>query len=264
MSLKKRLRAKFTTHWSVTIRARPVITSMCDLIRVTSTIVPEEFMSMKARLHRISATITIACIAIVAATANAQAQMQQRLSRLRAECAVVFGAAIAGKDIGHGINATGGHEQLIARLDHRGAVGIRGGIHIAVLGVEANFLSTLNSVSVKNEFGVGFPNHGERLLIYSADALLYAFRRAIREGRVRPYLTSGIGGAFFSADLDNINDQERHTRLMWNAGGGARFFVGQEPDLYLDFRFTNHRMLSAGGLPATDVRSVTVGVGYRF
>lgn len=219
---------------------------------------------MKAGLDRMSATRTIVCSAFIVATANAQAQTQERPSGSRVECAVVFGAAIAGKEIGRGINATGGHEQLIARLDHGGAVGVRAGIHNALLGVEANFLSTLNSVSVKNEFGAGFPNHGQRLLIYSADALLYPFRRAIKGGRVRPYITSGIGGTFFSADLDNIDDQEHHGRLMWNAGAGARFFAGQEPDFYVDFRLTSHRMLCAGNLPATDVRSVTVGVGYRF
>lgn len=219
---------------------------------------------MKAGPHRFSAATILACIGIVAAAASVQAQTQERLSGSRVECAVVFGAAIAGKDIGRGTNATGGHEQLVARLDHGGAVGIRAGIHNALLGVEANFLSTLNPVSVKNEFAAGFPNHGERLLIYSADALLYPFGRAIKEGRVRPYLTSGIGGTFFSADLDNIHDRERHNRLMWNAGGGAKVFVGHEPDFYLDFRLTNHRMLSAGELPATAVRSVTVGVGCRF
>lgn len=219
---------------------------------------------MKAGPDRFSAATILAWIGIVAATASVQAQTQERLSGSRVECAVVVGAAIAGTNIGRGTNATGGHEQLVARLDHGGAVGIRGGIHNAVLGVEANFLSTLNPVSVKNEFGAGFPNHAERLLFYSADVLLYPFGRAIRKGRVRPYLTSGIGGTFFSADLDNINDRERHNRLMWNAGGGARFLVGQGPNVYLDFRFTNHRMLSAGELPATDVRSVTVGVGYRF
>lgn len=218
---------------------------------------------MRLRAGRISVTTIVACIAI-ATMASAQAQSPDHFLGSHVEASTFFGAMIAGKEIGRGVNATGGHEQLAARLNHGGAFGVRIGVHNDVLGLEVNFLTTSNPLAVNNEFGVAFPNHAERPLIYSGDALLYPFRKAIREGRVRPYVTSGIGGTFFSADLDNINDQEKHHRLTWNAGGGAKVFVGQEPSLYLDFRFTNHRLLSSRGVSATDLRSVTVGVGYRF
>jgi opacity protein-like surface antigen len=167
---------------------------------------------------------------------------------------------IAGKELTRGINATGG-EDLIAKLNHGGAFGVRAGVHNLLLGLEAGFLTTSNAVSVRNEFGVAFPNHAERPLFYSGDALVYPFRNAINEGRVRPYVTSGVGGAYVSADLDNINDKEPHTRFMWNAGGGVKLIAGE---LVLDFRFTNHRLLSSGPEPAADLRSITVGVGYRF
>ena len=219
---------------------------------------------MNENVGRMSAIAIVACIAVAAAAAKAQAQSQEPVSGSRFEAGAVFGAMIAGKEIGRGINATGGHEQLIARLNHGRAFGIRVGVHNELLGVEANIISTFDPVSVKNEFGVAFPNHEERPLIYSGDALLYPFRKAIREGRVRPYVTSGIGGTRYSADLDNINGQEWHNSLTWNAGGGVKVFVGKEPDFSLDFRFTNHRLFNSGGVGATNLRSVTVGVGYRF
>jgi opacity protein-like surface antigen len=218
---------------------------------------------MRFRFARMRVTAVVACI-VIGTAARAKAQSQPRFSGSRVEASVFFGAMIAGKEIGRGVNATGGHELLIARLNPGAALGVRVGVHNELFGVEANFITTSNAVTVNNEFGVAFPNHGEKPLIYSADALLYPFRKAIRDGRVRPYVASGIGGALFSADLDNINGQEKRNRLMWNAVGGVKVSVGQEPDFYLDFRFTNHRLLSSGAVRATDLRSVTIGVGYRF
>jgi len=207
-----------------------------------------------ARTSLLATTIAVGVIASNGQTNDA------RLGGTRFEASTVFGAMIAGKELTRGINATGG-EDLIAKLNHGGAFGVRAGVHNSLLGLEAGFLTTNNAVSVKNEFGGAFPNHAERPLFYSGDALVYPFRNAINEGRVRPYVTSGVGGAYVSADLDNINDKEAHNRFSWNAGGGVKVIAGE---LVLDFRFTNHRLLSAGPEPAADLRSITVGVGYRF
>jgi opacity protein-like surface antigen len=217
---------------------------------------------MRMRLGKMS-TIAIVCI-VGAATASAQTQTQGRPSGSRFEASTFFGVMIAGKEINRGVNATGGHEQLIARLDHGVALGLRVGAHSDLLGLEANVLTTFNAVIVNNEFGVAFPNHGERPAVYSGDALLYPLRKRVKKGKARPYLTSGIGGTVVYADLDNINDQETHHRLTWNAGGGVKVFVGEGPDFFLDFRFTNHRLFSSRGMSPVDLRSVTVGVGYRF
>ena len=206
------------------------------------------------RTSLLAAMLTVGVIA-----ANGQSN-EERLAGTRLEASTVFGAMIAGKEFNRGINATGG-EDLIATLNHGGAFGVRAGVHNSLLGLEAGFLTTSNAASVRNEFGVAFPNHAERPLFYSGDALLYPFRTAINEGRVRPYVTSGVGGAYVSADLDNINDKEPHNRFMWNAGGGVKLIVGE---LVLDFRFTNHRLLSSGPEIAANLRSVSVGVGYRF
>jgi len=195
-----------------------------------------------------------------AAASIAQTQSQAG-SRFEAE--TFFGAMIAGKEVGRRANATGG-EQIIARLNHGGAFGLRAGVHSDLLGLEAGFVTSSNRAEVKNEFGVAFPNHAERPLICSGDALLYPFRRRLAEGRVRPYLTSGVGGMLLSADLDNIRDKEFHGGLIWNAGGGVKVFVGADSAMYVDLRFTNHRMLGSRAADLIDLRSISVGVGARF
>jgi Outer membrane protein beta-barrel domain len=217
---------------------------------------------MKIRLGKIAAMAVVIGV-VGAAGAYAQTQSDEGLRGSRIEAGTFFGAMIAGKEIARGVNATGG-EQLIARLNHGGALGLRVGMHSELLGLEANFLTTGSPAIVKNEFGVAFPNHAERPLIYSGDGLLYPFRRAIREGKVRPYLTTGVGGMLLSADLDNIRDKETHGSLIWNAGGGVKVFVGEGAGLYFDFRFTNHRLLSSRGAHSLDLRSVSLGVGARF
>jgi len=215
------------------------------------------------RIHRgkISVIALVVCI-VGAAETDAQTQSPERLSGSRVEASTFFGAMIAGKQIARGVNATGGGELLSARLGFGGALGVRGGVHSDLLGLEGNFLTTSNRAVVENEFGVAFPNHAERPLIYSGDALLYPFRRAISAGRVRPYLTSGIGGMLLSADLDNVRDKETHGGLIWNAGGGMKVFVGEGSGLYVDLRFTNHRLLNS--TTPHSLRSVSLGVGARF
>lgn len=215
---------------------------------------------MRIRLARINVIAVVLC---VAGGAEVSAQTRQGLSGSRLEAATFFGAMIAGKEIARGVNATGG-EQLIARLGFGGALGVRGGVHSDLLGLEGNLLTTSNPAIVKNEFGVAFPNHAERPLIYSGDVLVYPFRRAISEGNVRPYLTSGLGGMLLLADLDNIRDKETHGSLIWNAGGGVKVFLGEGNGLYLDLRFTNHRLLGTGGSERVDFRTISVGVGARF
>jgi hypothetical protein len=217
---------------------------------------------MRMRLGKISVIAVGLCIGC-AAMADAQSQSKGGRSGSGIEAGTFFGAMIAGKEIARGVNATGG-EQLIARVNHGGALGLRVGVHSELLGLEANFLNTSSPAIVKNEFGVAFPNHAERPLIYSGDGLLYPFRRAIREGKVRPYLTTGVGGMLLSVDLDNIRDKETHRSLIWNAGGGVKVFVGEGAGLYFDLRFTNHRLLSSRGADSLDLRSVSIGVGARF
>ena len=215
-------------------------------------------MMMKRSLER----LIVSGMMLSSITASAQSPQSSSSGR-KLEAATFVGVMVAGKDISRGVNATGG-EQLIASLGHSGAIGVRAGIHNELLGLEGNLLSSSGRPNVKNEFGVEFPNHAEQPLLYSADLLLYPFRSAIRAGRVRPYLTSGVGGMLLSADLDNIRDKETHGARVWNAGGGVKVFVDEGSRLYVDLRFTNHRLLSPIGADSIDLRSVSVGVGARF
>ena len=212
---------------------------------------------MRNSLGRISVIAAGLCIA---AAANVGAQAQASNGGSQFEAATYFGGLIAGKEVGRGINATGG-EALIARINYGATLGLRAGVHNELLGLEANLLTTSNRAVVKNEFGVAFPNHAESPLIGSGDALLYPFRSSIKGGKVRPYVTSGIGGMLVSADLDNIRDKETHGSAVWNAGGGIKMSMRGNTGLYVDFRFTNHRLLRTAG---TDLQSISVGIGARF
>jgi len=210
-------------------------------------------------------TIIALAIVLFAGAADSDAQTPHQATRggFRVEAGTMFGVTIAGKEFDTGINATGG-ERLIAKVNHGGSFGLRIGVHNSLIGLEGNLLGASNLATVKSEFGVAFPNHAERPVFYSADALVFLAGRKISGGRVRPYLTTGAGGVFVSADLDNINDKERHNRFMWNAGGGVKLFVAGERGAFLDLRFTNHRLLGSRQESAADFRSVTVGFGYRF
>src|SRR5262245_58104609 len=132
---------------------------------------------MDRDLGRLS-VIALCLCCLGAQTGEAQVRTE-RISVTRIEASTFFGALLAGKEIARGINATGGHEQLIARLNHSGALGLRVGMHAELVGLEAGFLNIGSAVRVDNEFGVRFPSHGGRPVICSGDALLYPFRKAI-------------------------------------------------------------------------------------
>jgi len=190
------------------------------------------------------------------------AQSRQYTPGASFEAASYTGLMIGNKEVARGTNATGG-EQLIAKLGTAGGIGLRAGMHNDWLGLEADLFSAGRSVKVKNEFGAGFPNHGAKPLFCSAGGLVYPFGRRLRNGRLRPYLVGGLGTVLFTADLDNINDQEWHNRLTWNIGTGFKWFPADER-IYLDFRFVNHRLVSTRKIDSMDLRSATLAVGYRF
>jgi hypothetical protein len=217
---------------------------------------------MNIRLWKTTVMAVVLCI-VGAAETGGQTKSKENKHASRIEAATFFGVMVAGKEISRGVNATGG-EPLIARLNHGGALGLRAGVHTDLVGLEANLIASARRAEVKNEFGVSFPNHAERPVFCSGDALLYPFRRAIKEGKIRPYFTSGVGGMFLSADLDNIRDKEAHGSLIWNAGGGVKVFVGEGSGLYVDLRFTNHRLLNSRRADSLDLRSFSLGVGARF
>jgi hypothetical protein len=93
---------------------------------------------------------------------------------------------------------------------------------------------------------------------------VFPFGRSIQHGVIRPDATTGVGVTVISVDLDNINDQEIHGLRTWNVGGGAKLMFGVERNYRVDIRFQNHRLYGGPGVGDIDLRSVSVGIGYRF
>jgi hypothetical protein len=214
---------------------------------------------MKVTVSKLGLSIVCLCVWTQSAMA------QNTSNQWRWELGFRAGVLLAGKEVGRGINATAGRrEQLIARLDHGGSISLQFGVHSAVLGLEANLLSGTKLITVKNEFGVDFPNHGERPVIYSGDILLYPFGRRLAGGRFRPYLMAGGGGAQIAVDLDNINNKENYHRLALNAGGGLKLLFGQEQRYCFDIRFSTHHITGKSPIATFDLQSVSGGFGVRF
>lgn len=214
---------------------------------------------MKVNAGKVGLLMVCLCVWAQSATA------QNAPSQWRWELGFRAGALLAGSEVGRGINATAGRrEQLIAKLDHGGSISFQFGVHSDVLGLEANLLSGTKLVTVKNEFGADFPNHGERPVIYSGDILIHPFGRRLAGGRLRPYLTAGGGGALISVDLDNINNKENYHRLALNVGGGLKLLFGQEQRYFFDARFTNHHLSGKSPIATFDLQSVSGGFGIRF
>jgi opacity protein-like surface antigen len=196
--------------------------------------------------------------------AYAQGELVWPPKRARvAEAGLDFGMSVAGVEVGRDTNATGG-EQLIATLGHGAVLGVRMGVHSPSFGFDAALSGTSAYVKVRNEFGVRFPNHGERPAVLSGRVLLYPFRRAIGRGQVRPFLAAGVAGALVSADLDNIEDQSLRLLPGWTFGAGVKWLTGGADGGYLEVAVGEHRFHGVGPFGSFETRTVTCGVGYRF
>jgi len=174
------------------------------------------------------------------------------------------GALLAPGEIGRAANATGGGEQLIAYLGDAFALGIRAGLESDVLGVELVLLLGANRVEVENEFGVRFPNHGEPPVLWTGSVLFYPLfplRHTALGRRLRPFVVAGLGGAFVSVDLDNIEGQTLYHSWQESVGGGIRFFSDHS---FVELRLTRQRVHRNGPLHGFDAHAATVALGIRF
>lgn len=186
------------------------------------------------------------------------------LNRARVvEAGVDIGLFVAGVEVGRDINATGG-EQLIARLGHGAILGARIGVHTPTFGFDAEVAGPSARVGVRNEFGVRFPNHGERPAMLSGRALLYPFRRALWRGQVRPFVAAGIAGTFVSADLDNVEDKSLRLLPGWTLGAGVKWLRDDGNGGYLEIAVSEQRFHGVRPFGSFTTRAVTCGVGYRF
>ena len=188
---------------------------------------------------------------------------EELLDGWKAEASFSAGALLGDDEIGRDVNATGG-EDLIASLDDGGAIAIRLGLHSEYIGLEGSLLFGTEQIEVENEFGVDFPNHGEVPFSISADVLVYPFGFSLFDGRLRPYVTTGIGGTLLRVDLDNISDKESYFLLTWNLGGGVKWVLDKDGGVYLDARVTNHHVFEDDPIDSFDMQSILIGIGFRF
>ena len=130
--------------------------------------------------------------AILMFTAGRSAPAADLFGKWRWELGAEGGALIADKEIGRSVNATGG-EQLIARLSSGPLLGGRVGLHSDLVGFKIGGGFGKEKIEVKNQYAVGFPNHGEGLVLLSGDVYVYPFRRALFDGRLKPYATAASG-----------------------------------------------------------------------
>lgn len=186
------------------------------------------------------------------------------ISLLQVTGGFTVGASFAPAEIGRDTNATGG-EQLVARMGNGVAIGLWLGLESQWLGVQLDLQGRADHIHVENEFGTGFPNHGERPLVYSATLVGYPlapFGRALRTGPLRPFASASVGGLVVSVDLDNIRDQTTYHLWHYGLGGGVRLFVLDHG--FIELGFKEVRVRGHRPLETFRMRTAAVGVGMRL
>lgn len=195
----------------------------------------------------------------------------ERVSAWRWSGGAALGVWLAPGEVGRGRNATGGHEELIARWSSGFALALQGAIETRLGGFELTGVMASSAVQVRNEFGVEFPNHGKRPFAWSANGLVYPLAPLLgRRSRLpRPFVTGGLGGIFLSVDLDNVKNQTLYHSFHWSIGGGVR--IATSPDevpswtpTFIELRVTRLRAWPNGPLSRFDAVTATAGLGMRF
>jgi len=183
---------------------------------------------------------------------------------------VALGFLPGAGEIGRQPNATGGHEELIARLDGGIGWGFHAGFESRFGGLELRGVGTERPVEVNNESGVRFPNHGRRPFGWTGNLLLYPLAPLQRRsGRVRPFLTAGLGGVLLSVDLDNVKDQTLFHLFHWSLGGGLRIATSPEDvpswtPTFLELRIARLRVWPNRPIEGFRLIAATIGLGMRY
>lgn len=210
-----------------------------------------------------SAAILVALSSCAPASAGQQnPTVRGDESGLAREIGFYAGVVLAPREIGRDLNRAGG-DVLIARLGDSGAAGARFEARTRFVGGGFSVFAWARPVTVRNDAGVRFPNHGERPLLYMWDVRLYPCGESIRGGRVLPYVGAGFGGALISVDLDNVDDQE--LRHLWARGVSAGVkLLFNDGDNFLDIQYKASFLSGRGPIASFDVRAIVIGFGGRY
>ncbi len=148
-----------------------------------------------------------------------------------------------------------GGEKLIAKLGLTPGVGTRIGIYKEWIGFEANAFYFARQISVENEFGVDFPDHGLNPFSLSGSAVL-------RFGKsLQPYLALGGGFFLISVDLDNVQGQELFILPALEATVGVRLYQpGRGKFFYSEYRI--YRTAERMPIRSLSMHGVVIGFGF--
>lgn len=171
-------------------------------------------------------------------------------------------------EIGRHPNATGGHEDLIARLAPGLGIVIHAGMESRFGGAELRVSGAGRAVEVINVDGVRFPNHGKPPIVWSGNIMVYPLAVVARPGTLQPFLVAGGGGMLIQVDLDNIKGQTPYHRFHWSLGGGLRIVRGlQSPMMtttYVEFRMEQQAIWQHAPFKRFRVLAGSVGLGMHF
>ena len=171
-------------------------------------------------------------------------------------------------EIGRQANATGGHEDLIARLNGGPALAVHAGIESRFGGAELGLSWGGRAVEVVNVDGVRFPNHGEPPLAWVGNIMVYPLAPVLRPGRFQPFVVAGLGGMLIQVDLDNIKGQTIYHRFQWSVGGGLRIVRGLESPMmmttYVELRVEQQTTWPGAPFQRFSVRAGSVSLGMKF
>ncbi|MCP4711651.1 MAG: hypothetical protein GY869_23785 [Planctomycetes bacterium] len=95
------------------------------------------------------------------------------------------------------------------------------------------------------------------------NALFFPTGYNLNKGRIRPFITGGIGFAHFDSNFDYIGAE---TMLDLNAGGGVKFMLDQADKYHLRLDWRWH-YLSGGGSGVNNTlyrQELTIGFGFTF
>ena len=171
-------------------------------------------------------------------------------------------------EIGRHPNATGGHEDLIARLGEGLALAVQAGIESRFGGAELRVSWGGRSVEVSNVDGVRFPHHGEPPIVWVGNIMVYPLAPVFRPGRFQPFVVAGAGGMLIQVDLDNIGGQTIYHRFHWSTGGGLRIVSGLDSPrfttTYVELRIEQQTTWQDDPFRRFRMVSGTVSLGMRF